>query len=149
MKLAIGNDHAGVEMKKEIKEYLESKGYEVIDVGTNSTESFHYPISGYKVAKMVVNKEADAGILICGTGVGISLAANKVKGIRCVVCSEPFSAKLSRNHNDSNVLSLGSRVVGSELAKMILDVWLESAFEGGRHQSRVDLVTDIENGKEL
>ena len=100
-KLAIGNDHTAVEMKKELKAYLEEKGYEVINVGTDSTESFPYPVSGYKVAKMVASGQADGGILICGTGVGISLAANKVKGIRCCVCSEPYSAKLSKQHNNS------------------------------------------------
>ena len=103
MKLAIGNDHVAVDMKKEIKEYLESKGIEVIDVGTNSTKRFNYPISGYKVAKMVAKQEVDAGILICGTGVGISLAANKVQGIRACVCSEPYSAKLSKQHNNTNI----------------------------------------------
>ena len=103
MKLAIGNDHSAVEMKKEIKKYLEDKGIEVIDVGTNSTESFNYPISGYKVGKMVANGEVDGGVLICGTGVGISLAANKVKGVRACVCSEPYSARMSKQHNNSNI----------------------------------------------
>ena len=145
MKLAIGNDHSAVEMKKEIKKYLEDKGIEVIDVGTNSTESFNYPISGYKVGKMVANGEVDGGVLICGTGVGISLAANKVKGVRACVCSEPYTAKLSRMHNNSNVLAFGARVVGSELAKMIVDEWLAAEFEGGRHQRRVDMIMDIEN----
>ena len=145
MKLAIGNDHSAVEMKKEIKKYLEDKGIEVIDVGTNSTESFNYPISGYKVGKMVASGEVDGGVLICGTGVGISLAANKVKGVRACVCSEPYTAKLSRMHNNSNVLAFGARVVGSELAKMIVDEWLAAEFEGGRHQRRVDMIMDIEN----
>ncbi|MBO4920197.1 MAG: ribose 5-phosphate isomerase B [Erysipelotrichaceae bacterium] len=150
MKLAIGNDHAGVEMKKEIKEYLESKGYEVIDVGTNSTESFHYPISGYKVAKMVVNKEADAGILICGTGVGISLAANKVKGIRACVCSDPYTAKLSRLHNNTNIIAFGARVIGIETAKMIVDEWLAAEYEGGeRHRLRLAMISEIEETQHL
>ena len=105
MKLAIGNDHVAVEMKKEIKKYLEDKGIEVIDVGTNSTESFNYPISGYKVGKMVASGEVDGGVLICGTGVGISLAANKVKGVRACVCSEPYSARLSKQHNNSNIIA--------------------------------------------
>ena len=149
MKLAIGNDHVAIEMKNEIKEYLEGKGYEVIDVGTNSPERFHYPISGYKVGKMVASGEVDLGILICGTGVGISLAANKVKGIRCCVCSEPYTAKLSRQHNNSNVLALGARVVGSELAKMIVDEWLNAEFLGGRHQTRVDMIMEIEEKQSL
>ena len=121
MKLAIGNDHSAVEMKKEIKKYLEDKGIEVIDVGTNSTESFNYPISGYKVGKMVANGEVDGGVLICGTGVGISLAANKVKGVRACVCSEPYSARMSKQHNNSNIIAFGARVIGVETAKMIVD----------------------------
>ena len=145
MKLAIGNDHSAVEMKKEIKKYLEDKGIEVIDVGTNSTESFNYPISGYKVGKMVANGEVDGGVLICGTGVGISLAANKVKGVRACVCSEPYTAKLSKMHNNSNVLAFGARVVGSEMAKMITEEWLDAKYEGGRHQRRVDMLMEIEN----
>ena len=116
MKLAIGNDHVAVEMKKEIKKYLEDKGIEVIDVGTNSTESFNYPISGYKVGKMVASGEVDGGVLICGTGVGISLAANKVKGVRACVCSEPYSARLSKQHNNSNIIAFGARVIGVEMA---------------------------------
>ncbi len=149
MKLAIGNDHVAVEMKKEIKEYLEGKGYEVIDVGTNSHERFNYPVSGFKVAKMVAAGEADRGILICGTGVGISLAANKVHGIRACVCSEPYTARLSRQHNNSNILAFGSRVIGMETAKMIVDEWLAAEFEGGRHQGRIDMITEIEETQNL
>ena len=141
MKLAIGNDHSAVEMKKEIKKYLEDKGIEVIDVGTNSTESFNYPISGYKVGKMVANGEVDGGVLICGTGVGISLAANKVKGVRACVCSEPYSARMSKQHNNSNIIAFGARVIGVETAKMIVDEWLNAKYEGGRHQVRVDMLT--------
>lgn len=147
--LAIASDHAGYALKKEIGEYLVSLGYKVKDFGTYSEESCDYAIYGYRAAKAVQTGECEKAILICGTGIGMSLAANKVKGIRCVVCSEPFSAKLSRNHNDSNVLAMGSRVVGSELAKMIVDTWLTNEFEGGRHQRRIDLIKDIENGKEL
>ncbi|MCF0110699.1 MAG: ribose 5-phosphate isomerase B, partial [Erysipelotrichaceae bacterium] len=110
MKIAIGNDHVAVEMKFEIKKYLEEKGHEVINVGTDEATRFNYPISGYKVAKMVVNQEVDRGILICGTGLGISLAANKIQGIRCCLCSEPYTAKLSREHNNTNVLAFGARV---------------------------------------
>ena len=145
MKLVIGNDHVAVEMKQEIKAYLEEKGIEVIDVGTNSTSRFNYPVSGYKAAKLVAEGKADGGILICGTGVGISLAANKVKGIRACVCSEPCTARLSRMHNNSNVLAFGARIIGVEMAKMITDAWLDAEYEGGRHQRRVDQLTEIEN----
>ncbi len=145
MIIAMGNDHSGVELKLEIKAYLEEKGYEIMDLGTNSTESCDYPVYGEKVGRAVAAKEADLGILICGTGIGISLAANKVKGIRTCVCSEPFSAKLSKMHNNTNILAFGARVVGSELAKMIVDQWLEAEFEGGRHQRRVDQIMEIEN----
>ena len=145
MKIAIGNDHTALEMKTAIKAHLEEKGYEVLDLGTNSTDSCDYPAYGEKVGRAVVDGAADLGIAICGTGVGISLAANKVKGVRACVCSEPYTAKLSRMHNDSNVLALGARVVGVELAKMIVDEWLNASFEGGRHQRRVDMLMDIEN----
>ena len=145
MKIAIGNDHTALEMKAAIKAHLGEKGYEVLDLGTNSTDSCDYPVYGEKVGRAVVDGEADLGIAICGTGVGISLAANKVKGVRACVCSEPYTAKLSRMHNDSNVLAFGARVVGVELAKMIVDEWLNASFEGGRHQRRVDMLMDIEN----
>lgn len=145
MKLAIGNDHVAVEMKKEIKTYLEQKGIEVIDVGTDSTDRFNYPISGYKVGKLVASGEVDGGVLICGTGVGISLAANKVKGIRACVCSEPYSARLSKQHNNSNIIAFGARVIGIETAKMIVDEWLAAKYEGGRHQVRIDMISEIEN----
>jgi ribose 5-phosphate isomerase B len=145
MKLAIGNDHVAVEMKNQIKAYLEEKGIEVIDVGTNSTERFNYPISGYKVAKLVASGKVDGGVLMCGTGVGISLAANKVKGIRACVCSEPYSAKLSKQHNNSNIIAFGARVIGIETAKMIVDEWLGAKYEGGRHQVRIDMISEIEN----
>ncbi|MGW8114235.1 ribose 5-phosphate isomerase B [Caproicibacterium sp. NSD3] len=145
MKLAIGNDHVAVEMKNQIKAYLEEKGIEVIDVGTNSTERFNYPISGYKVAKLVASGKVDGGVLMCGTGVGISLAANKVKGIRACACSEPYSAKLSKQHNNSNIIAFGARVIGIETAKMIVDEWLGAKYEGGRHQVRIDMISEIEN----
>lgn len=145
MKIGIGNDHSALELKAEIIAFLEKKGHQVIDYGTNSSESCDYPVYGEKVAKAVVSGEVDQGILICGTGLGISLAANKVKGIRAAVCSEPFTAKMARVHNNCNILAFGARVVGPELAKMIVETWLDSDFEGGRHQRRVDLITDIEN----
>ena len=145
MKIGIGNDHAALEMKNQVMEYLEEKGYEVINYGTNTPESCNYPEFGEKVGRAVVSGEVDCGILICGTGVGISLAANKVKGVRAVVCSEPYSAKLSKQQNNTNILAFGARVVGIELAKMIIDEWLGAEFEGGRHQTRVDMIMAIEN----
>ncbi len=146
MRIGIGNDHAAVEMKQQIAEFLEELGHDVINYGTDTNESCDYPEYGRKVGKAVVNGEVDLGILICGTGVGISLAANKVKGVRAVVCSEPYSAKLSRQHNNTNVLAFGARVVGIEVAKMIVTEWLNAEFEGERHQRRVDLIMAIENG---
>lgn len=144
MKIAMGNDHTAVEMKKVIKAYVEAKGYEVIDLGTNGSESCDYPLFGEKVAQAVSAGEADYGIAICGTGIGIGIAASKVKGIRVCTCSEPYSARLSRMHNNSNVLTFGARVIGDEMAKMIVDQWLDSTYEGGRHQRRVDQLAEIE-----
>lgn len=138
MKIAIGSDHVGYELKPIIMEYLEQLGHEVKDFGAYSSERTDYPIYGKKVAEEVAAGNFDRGILICGTGVGITLAANKIHGIRAVVCSEPYSAELSKRHNDTNILGFGSRVVGSELAKMIVKVWLDAKFEGGRHLRRVD-----------
>lgn len=149
MKLAIGNDHVAIEMKNEIKAYLENKGIEVLDVGTNSPERFNYPISGYKVGKLVASGAVDGGVLICGTGVGISLAANKVQGVRACVCSEPYTAKLSKQHNNANIIAFGARVVGIETAKMIVDEWLAAVYEGGRHQVRVDMLAEIETTQHL
>ena len=143
MKIAIGNDHTALEMKRAVKEHLEQRGYEILDLGTDSSESCDYPVYGEKVGKAVASGQADLGIAICGTGVGISLAAGKVKGIRACVCSEPYTARLSRMHNDSNVLAFGARVIGIEMAKMITDAWLDATFEGGRHQRRVDMIMEI------
>ena len=145
MKIAIGNDHVAVEMKREITEYLKSLGHEVVNYGTDSSERCDYPIYGERVARAVAGGEAERGILICGTGVGISLAANRVKGIRAVVCSEPYSATLSRQHNNTNILAFGARVIGIELAKLIVKSWLDAEFEGGRHTDRVAMLTAIEN----
>lgn len=149
MKIGIGNDHTAVEMKNIIKEHLEEQGHEVVDFGTNSTDRFDYPISGYKVGKAVAGGEVDLGVLICGTGVGISLAANKVRGVRACVCSEPYSAKLSRMHNNTNIIAFGARVVGPEMAKMIVDEWLGAEFEGGRHERRVNMLSEIEETQAL
>lgn len=149
MRIGIGNDHVAIELKNTIKEHLEQQGYEVVDFGTNSPERFDYPITGYKVGKAVASGDVDLGVLICGTGVGISLAANKVHGIRACVCSDPYSAKLSREHNNTNIIAFGARVVGPELAKMIVDEWLGATFQGGRHQRRIDMLAEIEETQNL
>ena len=145
MKIAIGNDHAAVEMKNEIKAYLESKGHEVINFGIDTVTSCNYPEYGKAVGKAVASGEAECGVLICGTGIGISMAANKVKGVRAAVCSEPVSARLTKQHNNANIIAFGARIVGIELAKEIVDAYLDAEFEGGRHQTRVDLIMAIEN----
>lgn len=147
MRIGIGNDHSALDLKAEIVEYLKEQGHEVVDYGTNTTESCDYPVYGEMVGKAVANGEVEKGILICGTGLGISLAANKVPGIRAAVCSEPYTARMSRAHNDCNILAFGARVVGAELAKMIVEVWLNTEFEGGRHQRRVDMIMDVEKRK--
>ena len=147
MKIEIGNDHAAVDMKNQVVEYLEGKGYEVVNFGTDTYESCNYPEYGEKVGRAVAAGDVDLGILICGTGVGISLAANKVEGIRAVVCSEPYTAKLSRQHNNTNILAFGARVIGIETAKMIVDEWLNAEFMGGKHERRVNMLMDIEKRK--
>lgn len=141
---AIGNDHAALEMKDLIVKHLEARGIEVKNFGTDTTDSCNYPEIAEKVANAVAGGECERGILICGTGVGMSIAANKVNGVRAVVCSEPFSARLSKEHNNSNILCFGARVVGSELAKMIVDAWVDAEFLGGRHETRVNMISDIE-----
>ncbi|HEL8223685.1 TPA: ribose 5-phosphate isomerase B [Listeria monocytogenes] len=145
MKIAIGNDHVGIELKPVIVAYLQDLGHDVDDFGAFSNERTDYPECGKKVAESVAAGKSDLGILICGSGVGISIAANKVNGIRAVVCSEPYSAKLSREHNNTNILAFGSRVVGAELAKMIVQNWLDAEFEGGRHAKRVEMIARIED----
>ena len=138
MKIGLGCDHGGYNLKLEIKKYLGTKGIECVDFGTN------YPIYGQKVAEAVVAKEVDYGIVCCGTGIGISLAANKVPGIRCAVVSDTFSAKMSKAHNNANMLSLGERVLGKGLALEIVEAWLNTEFEGDRHLRRVNLLSEIE-----
>lgn len=147
--IAIACDHSALETKETIKKLLDDMGLAYKDFGTNSEESCHYPIFGARAAKAVASGECERGILICGTGIGMSLAANKVKGIRCVACSEPYSARLSRAHNNANMLAIGARVIGPEMAKMIVGEFLNTAFEGGRHQVRVDMLTALENGEEI
>lgn len=149
MKIAIGSDHVGYELKPTIIAYVKELGYEVEDLGTYSSERTDYPHYGQAVAEAVAQKRVDYGILICGTGVGISISANKVAGIRAVVCSEPYSAKLSKEHNNTNILAFGSRVIGAELAKMIVKEWLQASFEEGRHAKRVAMIAKIENKSSL
>ena len=143
-KIAIACDHGGVELKLEIKKFLIDKGYEVKDFGTDSTDSCDYPDYALPAAEAVAKKEFDFGILICGTGIGIGLAANKVPGIRAALCSDTFSAHATREHNDANILTLGQRVVGPGLALDIVDIFLNTEFQGGRHQTRIDKISEIE-----
>lgn len=140
MKIFIGNDHAAVEMKNEVVSFLESLGHEVVNLGTDTNSSVDYPEYGRAVCRKVLENENSLGIAICGTGVGISIACNKVPGIRAVVCSEPYSAKMSRNHNNANVLCFGARVIGVELAKLIVKTFIEENFEGERHLRRVNML---------
>ena len=145
MKLYIACDHAAIEMKDEITAYLREKGHDVEDLGINIGEKIDYPVAAEMVARKVVSDNASRGILICGTGIGMSIAANKVKGVRAAAVSEVYSAKLTRIHNNSNIICFGARVIGIETAKMIVDAYLEAEFEdGGRHAARVDLITKLE-----
>lgn len=147
MRIVVASDHAGVELRQVMAEEAAELGHEVVDLGPAPGESIDYPVNGAKVGRLVAAGEYDRGLLVCGTGVGISLAANKVHGIRAVVCSEPYSAAMSRAHNDANVLALGARVVGAGLARQIVNIWLTTEFEGGRHARRVDLITEIEGSE--
>ena len=144
MRIALGSDHIGYPLKIEIMKYLDELNIEYKDYGTYNTDRCNYPEYGYKAAHAVVSGECDRGIVVCGSGIGISIAANKVKGIRCVVCSEPYSAMFSRMHNNTNMLAMGARVVGVDLARMIVKSWLDAEFEGGRHQMRVEQISQIE-----
>ena len=145
MKIALGSDHGGFKLKNEIISYLKENGYEIKDFGTYTTESCDYPEYAQKVAEVVANKEFDFGILVCGTGIGISMSANKVPGIRAALCSDTFSAHATREHNNANILALGERIVGPGLAIDIVKTFLNSEFEGGRHQNRIDKISEIEN----
>lgn len=142
--IAIGSDHGGFELKREIMAHLDSLGLEYKDYGTYSPESCDYPVYGEAVARAVASGAAERGILICGTGIGISIAANKVRGIRAANCGDCFSAEFTRRHNDANILALGARVVGPGLALKIVDTFLDTPFEGGRHARRVDLISELE-----
>ena len=144
MKISIACDHGGYELKKIVKEWLENNGHEVIDFGTNSLDSCDYPDFGRPAAEAVRDKLVDRGIVICTTGIGMSIVANKVKGVRCALVSNTDAASLTRRHNDTNVLALGAKYTNFELAKEIINIWLSTEFEGGRHQRRVDKIMDIE-----
>lgn len=150
MKIAIAADHGGFELKDSMVEYIKSLGNEVVDLGTNSADSVDYPDYAKKVCEEIQQGNSDLGILICGTGIGMSLAANKFEGIRAACVSDVYSAKMSRNHNNANVLCIGARVIGDEVAKLIIKTFLENEFEAGRHQRRVDKIMAFEKeNKEL
>ena len=140
IKIAIGCDHAAFEEKEKLKYFLRQSGYEVLDVGTNSKESVDYPKYGHSVAKMVSENIADKGIVICGSGIGISIAANKIKGIRAALCTSIEHAEMSRKHNNANILALGARMTEYDLLEQITNVWLNSKFEGGRHLNRINMI---------
>lgn len=142
--IAIACDHAAVELKREIEAMLTEMGEEYRDFGTDTSDSCDYPIFAARAAKAVADGSCDKGIVICGTGIGISIAANKVHGIRCALCSDPLSAQLTRQHNNANMLAMGARIIGPELAKCIVKAFLSTPFEGGRHQRRIDLITKLE-----
>ncbi len=146
--IALGSDHAGYTLKTQIMQFLDEGGYEYKDYGTYSTQSCNYPEFAYSAACAVADGTCEKGIVICGSGIGISIASNKVKGIRCALCSEPYSAQMSRRHNNANMLAMGSRMIGQDIAKEIVNVFLTTQFEGGRHQKRVDEITQIEKGEE-
>ena len=144
--IALGCDHGGYDIKNAVIDYLKDKGIEYTDYGCYSTDSVDYPVYAYKVASAVASGEAELGILCCGTGIGISMAANKVKGIRAAVCSDAFCAEMTRRHNNANILCMGGRVIDSTKAVELADIFLNTEFEGGRHMNRVQMITDIENG---
>lgn len=147
--IALGSDHAGLPLKQEMMKLLDDMHIDYKDFGTYSADSCDYAVFAQRAADAVASGECEKGILCCGTGIGISIAANKVKGIRCVACSDCFSAKMSRVHNNANMLAMGARVIGPELARMIAEIWLTTEFEGGRHQRRIDQISAIERGEKL
>lgn len=149
MKIALGADHAGFTLKSAVKEHLTQLGHDVTDVGTHSTDRTDYPVWGARTARVVTSGEAEFGIIVCGSGLGISIAANKVPGARCIVCTEPYSAQMGRRHNNANMLALGERFVGVDMGLAIVDAFLAAEFEGGRHEERVALFSRIEDSEEL
>ena len=144
MKIAIASDHGAYELKERLKHYLTRQGHEIVDCGTNSTESCDYPDFGRAAALLVANGACERGVVLCTTGIGISITANKVNGIRCALCHEPLSAEMTRRHNDANMLAMGAQIIGGNLAVRIVDVFLSTEFEGGRHQRRVDKIMETE-----
>lgn len=146
IKLCVGSDHAGYEYKQKMIAHLRSLGYEVKDAGCDSTESCHYPIFAHRLCKSIQDGESDMGILICGTGIGMSIAANKHDGIRAAVCTERYSTELTRQHNDTNVLCLGARVIDYETAESLADLFISTDFMGGKHATRVEMLAEIEKG---
>ena len=142
MKIALASDHGGFKLKEEVKAHLQERGLEVLDLGTHSEDSVDYPAYGKACGEAVVGGQADVGIVVCGTGIGISIAANKVKGVRCGLCTSVEMATLTKQHNNANVLALGGRTTETGLAMQIVDAWLDTEFEGGRHQRRVDLLNN-------
>ncbi|MEE1199523.1 MAG: ribose 5-phosphate isomerase B [Christensenellales bacterium] len=147
MRIAIGNDHAGVELKRQLVVWLEKHGYEVVNFGTDSPESTDYPVYAEKVAKAVTSGTCDRGILICGTGIGISIAANKLKGVRCALCADTCSAALTRLHNDANILAMGARIIGAALAESIVETFLTTEFMGAHHRNRIDMIAQLEENQ--
>lgn len=147
--IAIANDHTALELKQEIIALLDEMGLAYKDFGTHDMQSCDYPLYAWRAARAVAVGECEKGIVLCGTGIGVSLAANKVKGIRCALCSEPYSAAMARRHNNANMLAMGARVLGPELAKMVARAFLSTEFEGGRHARRVDMIGRIEAGEVL
>ena len=146
MKIALASDHGGYALKETVKKYLTERNIEVLDLGTDSEESVDYPVFGKAAAEAVADGRADRGIVCCGTGIGISIAANKVKGIRCALCTDVHMAEMTRRHNDANMLAMGGRTTDEKTALEITAAWLDTEFEGGRHQSRIDKISAIENG---
>lgn len=142
MKIVVGSDHAGYELKEAVKQKLISEGREVVDAGCNSTESVDYPIYGKAVGRAVVSGETERGIAICGSGIGISIACNKVKGVRCALCTSVEMAEMSRRHNNANVIAMGARMISQELAFEMIDKWLETDFEGGKHLRRINMLEE-------
>ena len=149
MMIIFGSDHAGYELKNKLMRYVSEKGYEVIDKGCFGAESVDYPLYGYLVGREVAQNDGALGVVVCGTGIGISMAAGKVKGVRAFACSDPYSAGKAREHNNANVIGIGARVVGDELAKTILDSFLNASFAGGRHARRVDMISEIDASQSL
>ena len=146
-KIVIGCDHAAPEMKAQVRDHLIERGFDVVDVGTHTTDSCNYPDYAHALCQKIQSGECDLGILICGTGIGMSMAANKHKGIRAACCSDTFSARLTREHNDANVLCFGARVVGLGLALDLADIFVDTEFQGGKHKTRIDMIAAIENSE--